>query len=151
MDDEDRALPRLEPFIGRWAMEATFPGAERTGPAGLSTFEWILEGEFLLQRTEFSVTGSPAGVMIVGSDPEGANFTQHYFDSRGVARLYSMTFEEGSWTLQRDTQDFTSLSFRQRFIGSFNDDETRIDGRWEISHDGANWEHDFELTYTRNK
>ena len=151
MDDEDRALLRLEPFIGRWAMEATFPGAERTGPAGLSTFEWILEGEFLLQRTEFSVTGPPAGVMIVGSDPEGANFTQHYFDSRGVARLYSMTFEEGIWTLQRDTQDFTSLSFRQRFIGSFSDDETRIDGRWEISHDGANWEHDFELTYTRTK
>jgi len=151
MDDDDRALAlqRLEPFIGRWTMEALFPGAEPTGPAGLCTFEWMLGGEFLLQRTEFSVPGPPEGVMIVGPDPEGANFTQHYFDSRGVARLYSMTFEEGIWTLQRDTQDFTSLSFRQRFVGNFSDDGGRIDGQWEISHNGANWEHDFKLTYKR--
>jgi hypothetical protein len=151
LDDDDRALvlQRLEPFIGRWTMEALFPGTDRTGPGGLCIFEWMLGGEFLLQRTEFSVPGPPEGVMIVCPDPEGANFTQHYFDSRGVVRLYSMTFEEGIWTLQRDTQDFSSLSFRQRFIGTFSDVGGRIDGQWVISHNGANWEPDFELIYKR--
>jgi hypothetical protein len=24
-------------------------------------------------------------------------------------------------------------------------------GRWEISRDGATWEHDFDLTYTRTR
>lgn len=60
-----------------------------------------------------------------------------------------MTFEEGIWTLQRDTSDFTSLPFRQRFVGTFSDDGKSIDGRWERSHDGADWEHDFELIYKR--
>ena len=41
-----------------------------------------------------------------------------------------MTFREGTWTLQRDTPDFTSLDFGQRFIGTFGDDGVRIDGRW---------------------
>jgi hypothetical protein len=151
MDDNDRtlALRRLEPFVGRWTMEALFPGAEPPGPAGLSTFEWVLGGQFLLQRTEFSVPGPAEGLAIVGPDPEGARFTQHYFDSRGVARLYSMTLEDRVWTLQRDTPDFTSLLFRQRFVGSFSDDGGGIEGGWERSDDGVTWEHDFALTYKR--
>jgi hypothetical protein len=151
MDDDDRSLARqrLEPFIGRWTLEARFPGAEPTGPVGLSTFEWMLGEQFLLQRTEFSAPGPPEGVTIVGPDPVGANFTQHYFDARGVARLYAMTFAEGMWTLQRDTPDFSSLPFRQRFVGHFSDDGGSIDGRWERSDDGENWEHDFGLTYER--
>jgi hypothetical protein len=151
MDDNDRTLvmQRLEPFVGRWTMEALFPGADPTGPAGLSTFEWILEGQFLLQRTEFSVPGPPEGVMIVGPDPEEANFTQHYFDSRGVARLDAMTFDRGIWTLHRDAPDFTSLPFAQRFIGTFSDDGGSIDGHWERALDGGPWEHDFGLTYQR--
>jgi len=115
MDDNDTTLvmQRLEPFVGRWTMEARFPGAESTGPSGLSTFEWMVGGQFLLQRTESPAPGAPEAVTIVGPDPEGTTFTQHYFDSRGIARLYSMIFEEGIWTLQRDTPDFTSLPFRQ--------------------------------------
>jgi hypothetical protein len=151
MDDNDRtlALWRLEPFVGRWTMEALFPGAEPTGPTGFSTFEWMLGRQFLLQRTEFSVPGPPPGVAIVGPDPDGTRFTQHYFDSRGVARLYSMTFDERVWTLQRDASDFTALLFRQRFVATFGDDGGSIDGSWERSHDGVTWEHDFELRYRR--
>ena len=78
-----------------------------------------------------------------------AQFTQHYFDSRGVTRLYSMTLEEGIWTLQRDTPDITPLEFRQRFVGAFRDEGASIEGRWERSDDGSTWEHDFELRYTR--
>ena len=59
--------------------------------------------------------------------------------SRSIARIYSMTFDKGIWKLQRDSPDFTSLPFRQRFVGTFSDDATRIDGRWELSHDGSSW------------
>ena len=151
MDESNRTLvlQRLEPFVVRWMMEAKFPGAQPTGPSGLCTFEWMLGGQFLLQRTEFSAPGPPEGAMIVGPDLEGKNFTQHYFDSRGVARLYAMTFGEGTWTLQRDISDFSSLPFRQRFVGRFSDDGGSIDGRWELSHDGVQWERDFELIYER--
>jgi len=91
MDENDRILMlrRLEPLIGHWTMEARFPGAEPTGPAGRITFEWLLDGQFLLQKTEFSAPGPPEGVSIVGPDREGAKFAQHYFDARGVTRLYA--------------------------------------------------------------
>ncbi len=130
-------------------MSAQFTGAEPTGPVGLSNFEWMLGGQFLVQRTEFSPPGPPEGLSVVGPDAEGAHFTQHYFDARGVVRLYAMTFEDGIWTLQRDTEDFTPLLFHQRFEGSFSDDGGTIEGRWEQSPDGVIWERDFKLTYTR--
>ena len=39
--------------------------------------------------------------------------------------------------------------FSRRFNGMFSDDNKVIAARWEKSSDGSNWEHDFDLTYTR--
>jgi hypothetical protein len=94
------------------------------------------------------VPEAPDGIAIIGADPESeGNYLQHYFDSRGVARLYKMSFEDRVWKLWRDEPDFSPLDFSQRFTGTFSDDGKRIAGRWEISHDGRTWEHDFDLTY----
>jgi hypothetical protein len=71
---------------------------------------------------------------------------QHYFDSRGIARVYQMTFTDKVWTLQRLAPP---PDFSQRCTGIFDDDKNTIVGRWESSNDGANWSPDFELTYTR--
>lgn len=149
MDDNDEGtlLNRLETFIGQWTMSAQFPGAPPIGTMGLTTFEWSLEGQFLLQHSEFSEPGPPEGLMIIGPNAESVNYTQHYFDSRGVARLYAMTFDGDLWTLQREMADFTPLDFRQRFIATFSEDRSAINGRWEQSHDGATWEQNFELMY----
>ena len=60
-----------------------------------------------------------------------------------------MEFSDGVWTLGREFPDFTPLDFSQRFTGRFSGDGQRIDGRWETSRDGSDWEHDFDLTYTK--
>jgi hypothetical protein len=86
---------------------------------------------------------------IVGLDRSGDALTQHYFDSRGRARVYAMTFDDGVWTLLRDSPDFTPLDFSRRFTGEFSAYGNFISGRWERSKDGSGWEHDFELTYRR--
>jgi hypothetical protein len=139
------ALDRLEPFVGAWKIEASIaPGAR-----GDVTFEWTLDQQFLLQRFEIPVPGAPDGLSIVALDTDGQAFTMHYFDSRGVVRLYAMTFSEGVWTLSRDAPDFTPLPFHQRFTGAFTDDADAIKGRWETSEDGTAWKLDFELAYTR--
>jgi len=41
-------------------------------------------------------------------------------DSRWVTRLYSMTFEDGTWTLLRDKPDFSPLHFSQRYVGQLH-------------------------------
>ena len=53
------ALARLDVFVGEWVMEARFPGDQPTpssaagdGPQVRSRFEWALDRQFLLQRTE---------------------------------------------------------------------------------------------------
>ena len=93
---------------------------------------------------------APDGLAIIGADPENeGNYLQHYFDSRGVARLYKMSFGDGIWKLWRDSPDFSPLNFAQRYTGTVNSDRKTISGAWEICHDGKTWEHDFDLTYTR--
>jgi hypothetical protein len=60
-----------------------------------------------------------------------------------------MSVSDGVWKLWRDSPDFSPLDFSQRYTGSFSDDGKTISGAWEICHDGATWEHDFDLTYTK--
>ncbi len=112
-------------------------------------FEWALGGQFLLQRSEFPHPDFPDSIAIIAVDPSGQGYTQHYFDSRGVVRVYAMGFRDGIWTLVRNAPDFTPLGFSQRFTGTFADDGNAINGAWETSNDGVGWEHGFDLTYTK--
>jgi hypothetical protein len=147
------ALARLDVFVGDWSLEARFPGQEQA-PSGVlarSWFEWALDGQFLLQHSEVPVPAAPDSLAIVAADPRTGGYTQHYFDSRGVVRLYAMTFTDGVWTLIREAPDFSPLDFRQRFTGTFSADGNTITGAWEktAAAGGGEWEHDFALTYRR--
>ena len=150
------ALARLDVFVGEWVMEARFPGDQPTpssaagdGPQVRSRFEWALDRQFLLQRTEIPIPEAPDSLTIVSVDPQTGAYTQHYYDSRGVARLYAMSLAGGVWTLTRESPDFTPLDFRQRFTGTFSEDGNTISGAWEKCFNGSDWEHDFALTYRR--
>ena len=138
-------MERLKPFIGEWSIEASLdPGARAR-----STFEWALDGRFLIQRSDVDIPHTPDVLCVVQALEDGT-FTQHYFDSRDVVRLYAMTFDGRLWTLERTLPDFSPLDFWQRFSGTFSEAGDEIDGRWEISHDeGATWALDFELVYRR--
>jgi hypothetical protein len=50
-----------------------------------------LLGEVLVQRTTVPLAEAPDNCCVVVAGDDGS-YTQHYFDSRGVARLYVMTF-----------------------------------------------------------
>jgi hypothetical protein len=144
MADRHPALDRLSPLVGEWSLHTSL------GPAiGRASFEWTLGGHYLLERTGVpDVPEAPDGLAIIAVDPDGS-YLQHYYDSRGVTRLYSMTFEDGTWTLLRDKPDFTPLEFAQRYVGRLSPDGDTIDGRWEISDDGTAWRLDFTLTLRR--
>ncbi|MDQ6775208.1 MAG: hypothetical protein M3071_03080 [Actinomycetota bacterium] len=140
------ALQRLEAFVGAWREEVA--GAD--GNAGTMTFEWALDRQFLLQRSELADPEFPDSFGIIAVAEDGS-YTQHYFDSRGVVRVYAMDLTDGTWTLVRDAPDFTPLDFSQRFIGKFAPDGATITGAWQTATDGGDWQRDFDLTYTRIK
>ena len=144
------SLEALEPFVGEWRMAVAFEGMPPMDACARVSFEWLPGKRFLIQRWEVPIPEAPDGIAVIGADPERAgHYLQHYFDARGIARVYKMSFGDGVWQLWRDEPDFSPLDFAQRYTGTFSDDGQTIAGSWEISHDGKTWEHDFDLTYTK--
>jgi hypothetical protein len=144
--DSNLAMAPLAALVGEWTQHVRVPGV----PAGRTVFEWVLGGSFLLQRNQIPHPDFPDSILIIAANPRGETYThtEHYFDSRGVARIYNMTFGEGNWTLLRDAPDFAPLDFVQRFTGTFEDERT-INGVWEHSGDGVTWTRDFSLSFKK--
>jgi len=143
------ALERLAVFVGERNIEITsmsFNPDPSAVESGRSSFEWLEEGAFLIQHSEISATDWPRSIAVIGPDDAAETYCMLYFDSRGVSRIYKMTFHGGIWTIWREFPGFS-----QRFNGMFSDDNNVITARWEKSSDGSNWERDFDLTYTRVK
>jgi hypothetical protein len=117
------------------------PGSGTTGPYQLR----VATGKTVPHPAlEVDHPDAPDGIAIIGYDNDKRTLLQHYFDSRGIARVYEMTFADNIWTLQRIA---AAPDFSQRFTGTFDHDT--IVGQWQSSSDGMNWDPDFELTYTR--
>ena len=134
----------LRDLAGDWELAVNLPGAEDV--RGHVLFETM--GEVLVQRTTVPVPEAPDSCCLVVTADDG-RYIQHYFDSRGIARLYAMTFDGCTWTLERTKADFSPLDFHQRYVGTISDDGAIIDGEWQSSDDGQQWTRDFRLTYTR--
>ena len=146
MTVNEATLASLDIFVGEWNLGASLAPATGAAPRARTTFEWLPGRRFLIQRWEVDHPDAPDGIAVIGLDNAGASLLQHYFDSRGVARVYVMTFDNGLWTLERIA---SAPDFSQRFIGTFSEDRDTISGRWDSSHDGSTWNPDFSLTYTR--
>jgi hypothetical protein len=140
----DDPLEPLAALVGEWGMVPEFANVPPGKTGARVVFEWMPGRRFLIQRWEVPVPEAPDGLAVIGADPENEGaFLQHYFDSRGVARVYRMTLRDGVWKLWRDGPDFA-----QRYTGTFGDDGRTISGAWEIRQDD-DWQHDFDLTYTK--
>jgi hypothetical protein len=148
-DSRKSAMARLDAFIGEWRIEARFPPGGPGDVAGRAVFEWALGRQFVVQRSEPEHPDAPDAMSIIAAADDGGSYAQHYFDSRGVVRVYRMTFRDGLWTLARERPDFTRLDFSQRYTGTFSEDGRTITGRWEIAEDGSTWRQDFEVDYMR--
>jgi hypothetical protein len=138
------ALERLEGLVGQWTMEAGPPGGPPWPGEAAVTFDWLEGRTFLIERWRIDLPEAPDGIAIIGTGDEPESFRQHYFDSRGVHRIYEMTLIDGEWRLWRDAPD----PFPQRFTGTFSEDGKTIAGRWEKQESGG-WETDFDLTYRK--
>ena len=74
-----QALARLDVFVGEWVLEGRFPSDSPTapnaaegGPMAHSWFEWVLDRQFLLQRTGVPVPEAPDSRSIVSACPRPA-------------------------------------------------------------------------------
>src|SRR6266540_765948 len=72
-----RALARLDALAGDWTEQVDLPGV----PAGRMSFQWTLDRQFLVQRSEIPNPDFPDSVAIIALAADGTGCTQHYFDS----------------------------------------------------------------------
>jgi hypothetical protein len=113
----------LAVFVGELRIRAAFENLPHAEIGARVSFEWLPGERFLIERWEIPGPQAPDGIAIIGAGPKSeGRYLQHYFDSRGVARVYKMSVEDGVWKLWRDEPDFSPLDFSQRFTGSFSAD-----------------------------
>ncbi len=147
------ALEHLDAFVGEWETEATHPYFPGTVIRGRATFEW-LEGEhFLIWRAHYDHPDIPDSIAILGggapsgsgpsSDADG-RCAMHYFDSRGVSRVYQLDAAPGVWRFWRNAPGFS-----QHYACTISADGATMTGNGELSRDGATWKQDLRMTYRR--
>ena len=141
-------LPGGHRLIGRWTTEGAHPLLPGADIRGYTTFEWLAGRQFLIQRSHYDHPDIPDAIAIIGVTGEraaGEHLAMHYFDSRGVYRVYAVSLDDGQWRFWREDPGFW-----QRFTGEFSADGDTITGQGEMRRDGAGWEPDLALTYRRS-
>ena len=146
-------MKQFEPLIGRWHGEGTIPIDPPMAISVDATVESL--GAFIVFRSVGRPAEVPDNVSIIGGAPEGEPQPMHYFDERGVQRLYLTAIRGSTWTILtapgEDWNGPDGPGFNQRFIGEISADGLTIQGRWErgMGDAGDQWELDFPLTYVR--
>ncbi|WP_354698047.1 hypothetical protein DSM112329_03710 [Paraconexibacter sp. AEG42_29] len=134
-DEAAPALSGWEPLLGRWRTVATFPGQD---PVATGTAEFERLGASHIVERAVSDDPFPSATSVIGGDGR-----MHYFDARGVVRLYETDFAGGVWRIARD-----HAGFAQHYRGELSADGQRITGAWEVDT-GDGWALDFDLDYVR--
>jgi len=146
-------MKEFEPLIGAWHGEGSIPIEPPMTISVLATVERL--GEFIVFRSAGEPAEVPDNISIIGGAPDGEPQPMHYFDDRGVERLYLTTIQGSTWTIWRapgeDWHGPHGPGFNQRFIGEISADGSTIVARWErgMGNAGDRWEMDFPITYVR--
>lgn len=155
------ALEALDLLVGTWTTQATHPALPGVVVNGTVAIEWLEGQRFLVIRARNDHPDFPDSISVVGftdrdradnraeaerSTPGTTQMHMHYFDSRGVFRVYEASIDDEAWRLQREASGFS-----QRFTGAFAPDGGTITGRWQVRQDDVHWDDDLEITYRRSQ
>jgi hypothetical protein len=141
MTHRDPALAAFDRLIGTWDTEAThrlIDGVVR----GVTTFEWLAGGHFLIQRSHVDDDRFPDALAIFGAPEHGDGLVMEWFDSRGVRRTYVVSLERGVLRYQRDAPGFD-----QRVTATLGDDTFEAVG--QLAETPGDWMDDIRITFRR--
>jgi hypothetical protein len=152
-------LKPLNLLVGTWTTDATHPAFPGVVVHGTVIIEW-LEGErFLIHRARTDHPDFPDAISIIGFSGEDrvdaagkeaavddqAQLQMHYYDSRGVFRVYQADIDDKAFRFWREAPGFS-----QRFTGTFTDGGDTMVGRSQLCQDEVNWLDDLQITYRRS-
>ncbi|WP_161883214.1 hypothetical protein [Deinococcus alpinitundrae] len=111
----------------------------RTEPiSGQLRYERVLGGAFVMQHWSDDHPDFPDALSLLSETQS------HYFDVRGIVRMFDLRLDDAGWTMVHLDQDF-SQRFETRFEGA-----DALQGTGEASSDGGiTWRPDFTITSRR--
>jgi hypothetical protein len=146
-----RAPSRWDELLGEWAVDGEMDlGGRGLAVNGRTTIERL--GAFIVVRTTLEPAEFPDSLSIIGGGEAGDPEPMHYFDERGVQRLYLTTIAGDTWTIWTGDETWReSPGFRQRYVGQLAPGSDRISGAWQrgLDDSGERWELDFRFDYAR--
>jgi len=147
--NKQNPIEPLARLAGEWATEMTHRLLPGTVLHGRSTFELLEGGMFLVLREYVDHPEFPGSSLSVVGGAGEQDLHMHYFDARGVVRIFEATVDGSVWTFVREKPDFSPLDFRQRISWTLSEDARTITALGEIGRDGEKWQDDIHITYRR--
>jgi len=146
-------MKEFDRLIGEWHGEGEIPMEPPLKISQEAKIERL--GKFIVFRSVGQPAEVPESISIIGGAPAGEPQPMHYFDARGVKRLFMTAIEGSTWKFWRapgeDWNGPDGPGFNQRFIGEISADGKTIKGRSErgMGDSGDQWEIDFPINYSR--
>jgi hypothetical protein len=130
-------MSALDRLLGSWDCTMRH-SAMSEAVSAKQQYERVLDGAFVLQRWTYDHPDFPDALGLMSDS------ACHYFDVRGVTRIFDFEIDDAGWSMIR-----LDAAFSQRHIARF-DGPDRMESIGDASHDGgATWEHDFAMTHER--
>jgi hypothetical protein len=143
----------MDRLLGEWDAAGELETEGRTiKVTGHTTIERL--GEFVVVRSTVRPAEFPDSISVIGGAPDGEPQPMHYFDERGVQRVYLSEVVQNRWTIWRPDDSWReSPGHNQRYVGEISADDATITGAWWRGEGdaGDEWEIDFRLDYTRSR
>lgn len=141
---KNKALAALEPLIGEYEYtmyNAWFLESMDTQVKGFTTIERLHDSFLVIRST--NADQKPDDVWVIGySDPQ-EKYEMFYYDQRGVARIFNMTFDGKKLTFLREDKDF----YQRMTI------EITADGLHSVAEasedQGKTWRKDLEMAHVK--
>lgn len=154
----DPVLAALNRLVGTWSTESTHPLMPGVVVRGTVVVEWLDGRRFLSHRARTDHPDIPDALWIIGDMSHdrvpqtkgailpfaAAGMRLHYFDARGVFRVFETSIDDESWKYWNEAPGFS-----QRFTGTFQDGGNTIIGQTQLRRDDVHWKDDLAITYRR--
>jgi hypothetical protein len=146
-------MKQFDRLIGEWHVEGEIPIDPPMKVSGEAKIDRL--GAFIVFSSVAEPAEVPDSLSVIGGARDDEPQPMHYFDSRGVKRLFMTAVEGSTWKIWRapgeDWNGPDGPGFNQRFIGEISADGRTIEARWErgMGDAGDDWELDFPITYIR--
>ncbi len=105
---------------------------------GRQRYERVLDGAYVLLKWTYDHPDFPDAMAMLSEQQ------LYYFDVRGITRIFDLQIDHAGWSMVRLDPEF-SQRYTARFAGP-----DAMDTNGEYSNDqGATWQHDFTMSFTR--